>query len=274
MPFFIALTVGFFVFVAVYIVVHSRNAKYLDFVTLHSTALRDLYILNGRYQFYTLVSQNQSKTYDNQKFYDSISCQDYLIYHLQFPKSRDAINKEIQKAIINKHKYEAYCKEVSKIESFGSFSEPVGKLKMEQLIALEKAEFEKTKCHPAMTFSVTVVLRYSNMSGQVFRTKSQAFTSEEIQSLIKRLDNRTGLFYNDREIWNSICRVERGKVSNRMRFSIFERDGYRCRYCGRSGTSETLEIDHIRPIAKGGKSTYDNLQTLCRQCNLNKGARY
>ena len=31
------------------------------------------------------------------------------------------------------------------------------------------------------------------------------------------------------------------------------------------------EIDHIFPISKGGKSTYDNLQTLCRRCNKLKG---
>lgn len=32
-----------------------------------------------------------------------------------------------------------------------------------------------------------------------------------------------------------------------------------------------LEIDHIIPIAKGGKSTYDNLQTLCHRYNIKKG---
>ncbi|MBP5466276.1 MAG: HNH endonuclease [Clostridia bacterium] len=52
-----------------------------------------------------------------------------------------------------------------------------------------------------------------------------------------------------------------------MRFSIYKRDGYRCQHCGRSGRFVDLEIDHIIPISKGGKSTYDNLQTLCQRCN-------
>ena len=57
-----------------------------------------------------------------------------------------------------------------------------------------------------------------------------------------------------------------------MRFSIYARDGYRCRICGaRQGKIVQLEIDHIIPIAKGGKSTYDNLQTLCHNCNVQKG---
>lgn len=53
-----------------------------------------------------------------------------------------------------------------------------------------------------------------------------------------------------------------------MRFAIFRRDGERCKRCG---SRHNLEIDHIVPISKGGKSTYDNLQTLCHSCNMEKG---
>ena len=53
-----------------------------------------------------------------------------------------------------------------------------------------------------------------------------------------------------------------------MRFSIYDRDGYRCKMCGRK--TNDLEIDHIFHISKGGKSEYSNLQTLCRRCNANK----
>ncbi|MBO4983778.1 MAG: HNH endonuclease [Clostridia bacterium] len=56
-----------------------------------------------------------------------------------------------------------------------------------------------------------------------------------------------------------------------MRFSLYQRDGYRCLKCGISQEYANLEIDHIVPIAKGGKSTYNNLQTLCHRCNVAKG---
>ena len=72
--------------------------------------------------------------------------------------------------------------------------------------------------------------------------------------------------YND-EIWQSICRVERAKVSNKMRFAIYKRDGNRCIKCG---STRNLEIDHIFPISKGGKTKPDNLQTLCHSCNTRK----
>ena len=47
----------------------------------------------------------------------------------------------------------------------------------------------------------------------------------------------------------------------RVRAQIRERDGYRCRQCGKAGR---LEVDHIVPIAAGGDPWEPaNLQTLC-----------
>ena len=88
--------------------------------------------------------------------------------------------------------------------------------------------------------------------------------------IIYMLSQRDGSFYLIPEVWEAICRVERGKVSNKMRFSIYKRDKYRCKKCKRN--TNDLEIDHIIPISKGGKSTYDNLQTLCNRCNKKKGS--
>lgn len=64
--------------------------------------------------------------------------------------------------------------------------------------------------------------------------------------------------------WNSIDRRKWAVV----RREVLERDGYRCRRCGRAGR---LEVDHVKPIAAGG-SLYDldNLQSLCRPCHFDK----
>ena len=53
-----------------------------------------------------------------------------------------------------------------------------------------------------------------------------------------------------------------------IRRRILDRDGWRCRHCGRPGR---LEVDHIRPLWKGG-APYDgdNLQVLCRGCHIRK----
>jgi Homing endonuclease associated repeat/HNH endonuclease len=63
-------------------------------------------------------------------------------------------------------------------------------------------------------------------------------------------------------------------ISDRLRFSILLRDGFRCHACGRSPISSPgieLHVDHILPWSKGGETLRDNLQTKCIQCNLGKG---
>lgn len=56
-----------------------------------------------------------------------------------------------------------------------------------------------------------------------------------------------------------------------LRITIFERDGYACRYCG---TQEgPFECDHVVPVSRGGDNDPDNLATSCKPCNASKGAR-
>ena len=56
-----------------------------------------------------------------------------------------------------------------------------------------------------------------------------------------------------------------------VRRQILDRDGWRCRQCGRAGR---LEVDHIEALEDGGDPwAFDNLQTLCRTCHLAKTSR-
>jgi 5-methylcytosine-specific restriction endonuclease McrA len=61
-----------------------------------------------------------------------------------------------------------------------------------------------------------------------------------------------------------------------VRFKVLQRDNFRCLGCGRSPATELgciLHVDHIVPFSKGGKTTFDNLQTLCSHCNVGKSNR-
>ena len=44
----------------------------------------------------------------------------------------------------------------------------------------------------------------------------------------------------------------------------------RCYYCGRSFSPEALTMDHIVPLARGGKSTRGNVVPSCKTCNNKK----
>jgi len=49
--------------------------------------------------------------------------------------------------------------------------------------------------------------------------------------------------------------------------------GHYGRACLRCGSMEKICLDHVVPIAGGGKNAAANLQPLCRSCNSKKGAR-
>ena len=43
-----------------------------------------------------------------------------------------------------------------------------------------------------------------------------------------------------------------------------------CYYCGKLFKPKALTMDHIVPLARGGRSTKDNLVTCCKGCNTKK----
>ncbi|GAB4115054.1 MAG: HNH endonuclease [Sandaracinaceae bacterium] len=55
------------------------------------------------------------------------------------------------------------------------------------------------------------------------------------------------------------------------RRNIFLRDGFTCQYCGGRPPLRDLNLDHVQPRSRGGRSTWDNLVTSCRTCNVKKG---
>jgi len=78
---------------------------------------------------------------------------------------------------------------------------------------------------------------------------------------------------------------------NFPRLEVFQRDGCRCICCGLVGTKAILggqaigiyaikngkyipiTLDHIIPRSRGGPTSSENLQTMCKICNLIKGDR-
>jgi hypothetical protein len=63
-------------------------------------------------------------------------------------------------------------------------------------------------------------------------------------------------------------------ISERLRFSILLRDGFRCLACGKSPLKThgvELHVDHIIPWSEGGETVPENLAAKCKECNLGKG---
>jgi len=58
-----------------------------------------------------------------------------------------------------------------------------------------------------------------------------------------------------------------------VRYGVLKRDRFRCVLCGASPAKKlecNLHVDHVYPVARGGKTEFENLRTLCQDCNLGK----
>lgn len=88
--------------------------------------------------------------------------------------------------------------------------------------------------------------------------------------------NKFVVYLSEKIKYRKSAAFQRALMTSRLRKAIKERDNYTCVKCGVSTKKEPtllLEIDHIIPVARGGLTTEDNLQTLCWRCNRTKGAK-
>lgn len=100
-------------------------------------------------------------------------------------------------------------------------------------------------------------------------------TKCEIKLNIDNL-NRLINYLNDEINWRKSVAGQRGLMTSKLRIEIKERDNFQCCICKNGTANEPnllLEIDHIIPLAKGGITSYNNLQTLCWKCNRAKGSK-
>lgn len=106
---------------------------------------------------------------------------------------------------------------------------------------------------------------YTSGGGMAQRSFTVPMTEETIVELIKLLESKLTA--------SAFAKEQRTLMTKKLREFIKTRDNFTCCICSNSTHIEPnllLEIDHIIPIAKGGLTAENNLQTLCWKCNRSK----
>ena len=67
-------------------------------------------------------------------------------------------------------------------------------------------------------------------------------------------------------------RIPRGRIRF-SRYNIYARDNNTCQYCRKVFDRTQLNLDHVIPRSKGGRTTWENVVCCCIPCNLRKGGR-
>lgn len=112
---------------------------------------------------------------------------------------------------------------------------------------------------------------YTSPKGRNTYTNTREVDVDDVDFILRNIKNNK----KERSEYEVFRDAERAKMTAGLRYDILSRDGHRCKICGANANIHgvTLHVDHIVPVAKGGRTIKSNLQTLCRDCNLGKGIK-
>lgn len=110
-------------------------------------------------------------------------------------------------------------------------------------------------------------IRYTSPKGQNDYQDKKQWQYNEVHTIIEsiRADEKR----------KQSKEYQRSLVTPGVRYDVLQRDQFKCVLCNASAEQGVaLEVDHIKPVAKGGLSTMENLRTLCKPCNRGKSDKY
>ena len=127
---------------------------------------------------------------------------------------------------------------------------------------------DQTKIMPGKVLKQNGVVEYDkgiyNLNVPVLTTKEKSHLIRICDEKIQEYEKKYG-----KDIWKHRSKDSR-LISGPDAFLVKERAKQRCELCGISAKEKRLDVDHIVPVNKGGKTVIENLQALCRTCNSQK----
>lgn len=113
----------------------------------------------------------------------------------------------------------------------------------------------------------------ANVEGE--RQKSQAWRKANPELLREqqrryRIENASKIYSKNAK---RRAKLKAVKVEDVDRLAIYQRDKGLCGICNKPVAVESMTLDHVIPLARGGCHVSSNLQTAHRSCNSRKGAK-
>ena len=256
---------GLIIFLIVTIIQHIHNAWLRRFICKNSTAIRSLLAYNKSLsnEFFLPVRSplHCSKSVHNRRAFNNFSHRNFLKEY--FEKHRDYLVDTMQNVEHNCVNYSTYCEYCEKLFSERSI-DWYGK---RNFSIKEKALFDSLMLRPVVSLTIITHCKYTTPAGRHHYHSRDVFYLADLRSVQTELQNETE--------FEQSKRYQRSIMSDSLRYDIMKRDGFTCTLCGATRKDGAkLQVDHIIPIAKGGKTIPSNLRTLCDRCNLGKSDKY
>ena len=127
---------------------------------------------------------------------------------------------------------------------------------------------DQTRIMPGKVLQKNGVVTYQK---GLYSLNVKNLTLEEKEHLVKKCDEKIDEYEKKygTDIWKHRFKDSR-LISGNDALLVKERAKHRCELCGISAREKQLDVDHIVPVNKGGKTVIENLQALCRTCNSQK----
>ena len=251
----------------------KQEEKLRETVAVNSKWYRDVLELNHETKYYSEVFGSGHSVY----YFDATSkaqfdrlrpvdiFPDFLVNH------RESVERALKQVYRNRIIFEAYNENFHALQSYATpqLCEELG-VDFEKFMEIERKVVHECKLSMISSYCISCYVRYVSPQGRKHYSKHELFDEPQVYSALKDLDEVAT--YHKTETYRR--KQERSKLTPSLRYDIMKRDGFRCCLCGRSADNGIeLEVDHIVPISKGGNTVYNNLQTLCRDCNRGKGTK-
>ena len=242
--------------------------KYSKFVIRNSERLRKLSELNSKTTF-NIIDKKQyyfHQSCNTKRQFDILNLEDYFIVLIE--DEIDYFTNIYNPILQNKDNYEKYITKCNNIktEATNDFCKQI-KTTLKKFTARENKIFLKQQILPTLDININLKATYTSPAGRNSYAKSIDYDFDEFENLY----HKTKDLINQKKTRQYQIKIERAKLGDSLRYDVLKRDNFKCQICGSSAYDGVkLHVDHIVPVSKGGKTTLDNLRTLCDRCNIGK----
>lgn len=247
-----------------YVIISEHRKK---IVLQTSSLLENLLELNSQIDFDWNVKQSYVFTkYLNTKAkfdrYELINLFDETVLNNNWlMKASKAIEK-------NRNMYKDYLQKICCLKSEVTQDETKKlHISYKNYIKIEQKLFQEKQVKPTLDCIIICVALYSSPKGRNHYSKRAVYKIDTVPQHYEKIQQRIAL-QNSEAMRRKRARSQ---MTDKLRYSILKRDGFRCKICGCTADDGVkLHVDHIIPVSKGGETILSNLRTLCETCNLGK----
>lgn len=249
----------------------QQNEKARAVVKANSTYYNRVKELNKRYTFREDIPENGNITfYESEKTkakFDKRQLEDILYERIK--EDPLDIGRALRDVEANRETYRDYESELHMLHSEATESDCKRlKIPYKRFLMTEQEMVREASLKPVLAIQIECRKEYISPAGRNEYWEECTFYERDIRRAAAEIGQDTAV-KNSEEYRR---KAERRRVTDRLRYQIIRRDGFRCQLCGASQADGVkLHVDHIIPISKGGTSDERNLRTLCDRCNLGKG---